>query len=94
MLRILRLFTNKFLLATTAFVVWMLFFDQNDWGSQRQNRQRLRALNENIDYLNREIAQMDSDRAALLNDPKALERFARERYRMKRDGEDLYVVEP
>lgn len=93
-MRLLRLFTNKFVLSTTAFVVWMLFFDQNDWGSQRQSRQRLKALNENIDYLNKEIARMDSERAALLDDPNALERFARERYRMKRDGEDLYVVEP
>jgi cell division protein FtsB len=93
-MRLLRLITNKYLIAAAAFGVWMLFFDQNDWQSQRESKKKLELLDQNIEYLNAEIDQMDKERTALTNDPKALERFARERYRMKRDGEDLYVVEP
>ncbi len=89
----LRLFFNKYLWAAAAFCIWMMFFDQNDWTGQRQSRARLRELEENTRYMNAEIASLDSQREALQSDPKALERFAREKYRMKRDGEDLYVIE-
>lgn len=93
-MRLLRRFFNKYLLAGSLFVVWMLFFDRNDYMSQQRAKKQLVELRQSIDYLNREIAAMDSERTALLNNPEALEKFAREKYRMKRDGEDLYVVQP
>lgn len=93
MRRAFRLLTNKFLLATVAFAVWMIFFDQNDLASIRERRARLTETKENIARLEREIEQMDSTRVARQTDPLALETYAREQYRMKRDGEDLYVVE-
>jgi cell division protein FtsB len=46
-----------------------------------------------IAYLNDEIARMNGERHDLLNNPRVLEQYARESYRMKHDGEDVYVVE-
>ncbi len=89
----MRLIFNKYLWAAVAFCVWMMFFDQNDWTGQRQSRQHLRELQENTVYLTAEISALDSQKKALLREPLALEKFAREKYRMKRDGEDLYVIE-
>jgi Tfp pilus assembly protein PilN len=89
----LRLFFNKYLWAAAAFCIWMMFFDQNDWTGQRQSRQYLRELQENTVYLTAEIVSLDSQKKALLHSPLSLEKFAREKYRMKRDGEDLYVIE-
>ena len=92
-MRFLRLLTNKFLIATAAFAVWMIFFDQNDLASIRERRAKLEDTKDHIIRLTREIEQMDSTRIARQRDPHALETYAREQYRMKRDGEDLYVVE-
>ena len=72
----------------------MLFFDQNDWTSQQKAKAHLHELDETILFLNKEIAAMDSQRSAIMQNPEALEKFAREKYRMKRDGEDLYVITP
>lgn len=82
------------MLTLAGFGVWMMFLDRNDWVSQQEAKAKLQGLQENIQYLNREIEVMDSQRVAMLNNPEALEKFARERYRMKRDGEDLYVIQP
>lgn len=90
----LRLIFNKYILVLALFVVWMMAFDRNDFASQRRSKVHLQELRQSISYLNGEIARMDSERVALMQNPEALEKFAREKYRMKRDGEDLYVIQP
>ncbi|XZF16629.1 FtsB family cell division protein [Chitinophagaceae bacterium MMS25-I14] len=92
-MKLLRIISNKFLLTTVAFVVWMLFFDQNDFFSQQEKKQDLQDTKDNIAYLNGEIVKMEQDYNRLISDPKKLEQVARERYHMKRDNEDLYVIE-
>lgn len=92
-MKLLRILSNKFLVTTAIFVVWMLFFDQNDFFSQKERRQELQDTKDNIEYLNAEISGMEKDYNALVSDPKKLEQYAREHYRMKRDNEDLYVIE-
>lgn len=91
--RVFRLFINKYTVVTAGFAIWMLFFDTNDYQSQREREQELEDTKQDIAFLNQEIAQMEADYQALIKDPKVLERYAREHYRMKRDTEDLYVVE-
>ncbi len=93
-MKLLRKIFNKYVIALSLFVVWMLFFDRNDYMSQQRAKAQLAGLRQSIAHLNGEIAAMDSERNALLNKPEALEKFAREKYRMKRDGEDLYVLQP
>ncbi len=93
-MNILRLFFNKYVLVLSLFIVWMMFFDRNDFASQRRSKEHLQELRQSIDYLHAEITRMDSERVGLLQNPEALEKFAREKYRMKRDGEDLYVLQP
>lgn len=85
--------TNKFVLSAVAFAVWMLFFDQNDWMSMQQRRKELKGVNDNIAYLNGEVARMEKEHTDLVTNPRKLEQFAREQFRMKRDNEDLYIIE-
>ena len=92
-MRFLRFLYNKYFLTAVAFVVFMAFFDQNDWFSQKERQAHLHELQENIAFLSRQIDTLDEDYNALMRDPVALERYAREHYRMKRDSEDLYIVE-
>ncbi len=93
MKKALRIATNKYLLTAIVFVVWVGYFDRNDWFTQRQRQRDLESTKENIGYLRAEIADMKAQRDGLKNDPAVLEKFARENYRMKKDNEDVYVFE-
>lgn len=88
-----KILTNKFLLTAVAFVVWMVYFDQNDWLLQRQRKKELQATRDDIAYLNSEINKMENEQAELAKNPKKLEQYARENFKMKKDNEDLYLIE-
>jgi cell division protein DivIC len=88
-----RILTNKFLLTGVAFAVWISFFDQNDWIDQRQRQKELNAVKNDIAYLNAEISKMQQQRNDLVSNPTLLEKYARETYHLKRDTEDVYVVQ-
>jgi cell division protein DivIC len=93
MKKVVGFLTNKFLLTALIFGVWMTWFDQNDFGSQRERAKNLKDTKDNIAYLQKEIAGMEKEHYDLTNDPEKLERFAREEYKMKRDNEDIYVID-
>lgn len=91
--KIFALLFNKYLITSVAFVVWMTFFDQNDWMTQRNTRKELDEIQESIRLMTAETDAMEKDLVLLKNDAGRLEQFAREKYRMKRDNEDLYIIE-
>ncbi len=93
MKKVLKVITNKYFITGLAFVIWCAFFDQNDWISLHGKQKELDTLKSNIAYLNSEIDKMSDERNALLSDNKKLEQYARETYRMKRDNEDIYVID-
>lgn len=93
MKKLISFFTNKYILTMLAFGIWMFFFDQNDWKAQQERNNDLAATEHNIQYLNEEIAKLEYEHKQLTSNPERLEQFARENYRMKRDNEDVYVVE-
>ncbi len=92
-MRFLRIIFNKYLLTAAGFIVLMMYFDQADWISQQARQQELNSVKDNISYLQTEVSRIESEYDAIRNDPQALEQYAREHYRMKRDTEDLYIVE-
>ncbi|MCU0335972.1 MAG: septum formation initiator family protein [Chitinophagaceae bacterium] len=83
---------NRYVLALAAFAVWMAFFDKNDFFTQQARKAELEALNEKIGYYRQQIAATQQELQALQNDPGTLERYAREKYFMKRPNEDIYVL--
>ena len=85
--------TNKYLVALSFFVVWMLFFDQRDYFQQRERREELKKLEAKKRYYVQEIEKTQKELTDLQNNPAALEKFAREHYLMKKDGEDIYIIE-
>jgi cell division protein FtsB len=84
---------NKYLLTSLFFLTWMLFFDHNDLFLQIARSRELSKLNAGRDFYR---AQIDSTRIILegiRNDPSKLETIARERYLMKRDEEQVFVID-
>ncbi len=90
---LLRIVTNKFLITGVAFAVWMIYFDQNNWTAQEDRNREIRETERKITYLTSEIERMEREYALLQNSPEYLERYAREAYRLKRDNEDVYIIE-
>lgn len=92
MKKIIALLKNKYILTVIALSVWVLFFDKNDLRTQIDLRREVKQLQEERNYYAREIAGITSDIRDLNTNPKTLEKFAREKYLMKRDNEDIFVI--
>lgn len=92
MTRLLNLFSNKYFLATFAFAVWMLFFDRNDLMSQYEYRSQVTKLEEEKAFYTKESEQAIKDLDELSTNREMLEKFAREKYLMKKDNEDVFVI--
>jgi cell division protein DivIC len=83
---------NKYLLTGLAFFIWLAFFDRNNLVSQFRTFNVLKDLKTEKKFY---IDQAITDSAALhdLNtDTASMERYAREKYMMKRDSEDIYII--
>ncbi len=92
MKRLIALVKNKYFLVTMAFVVWMVFFDKNDLYSQYQSYKDVRSMQQERDYCLKQTTQVSNDLDELSSNPQKLEKFAREKYLMKKDNEDVFVI--
>lgn len=84
--------TNKYLLAAVFFIVWLLFFDHNDLMLQYRRGQELKEVRAKADYYREKIAETRKEVASLRENAASLEKVAREKYLMKKDNEDLFII--
>ncbi|MCX2479032.1 septum formation initiator family protein [Pedobacter sp. MC2016-15] len=90
--RVLDIFRNKYFLSAAAFVVWMLFFDKNDMLSQYEYRAEVNKLQDEKDFYEKETAKVKKDLNELNTNLNTAEKFAREKYFMKKDNEDVFII--
>jgi len=83
---------NFYFLTGLLFIVWMLFIDSNDFISQYRLSRTVKDLEERKEYYQKNIEELSQQFEQRQNDPDYIEKFAREKYFMKKEGEDLYVV--
>ncbi|HTR31217.1 MAG TPA: septum formation initiator family protein [Puia sp.] len=84
---------NRYVLTGTGFVVWMLFFDSRDLiTSHFRERHELIRLEESKKYYEQQISATRRELDRLKTNPAVLERYARERFLMKKDNEDLFRI--
>ena len=83
---------NKYFVAFGVFAAIMLFFDKNDVFTQSARKKQLRELQESKQYYTDRIASERKELEELKSNPGTLEKYAREKYLMKRDNEDLYLI--
>jgi cell division protein FtsB len=90
--KIFKFFTNIFVLIVLVFAVWMTFFDENSYLVHREFNKEIDELEKTIKFYEDRI---NEDRATIkkLQDSLELERFAREKYLMKKKNEDIYLIE-
>lgn len=86
------LFTNKYLISGIAFAIWMMFFDTNDFPLQIRRVRELDKIEQNEKNMAFKISNTQQELKLLKTNPKTLEKYAREKYMMKKDNEELYIV--
>jgi cell division protein DivIC len=92
MFRLRSILTSKYLITGMAFAIWMLFFDRNDITLQLKRVHELNKLQESEKLMTKLIADTKQELGLLKTDPQTLEKYAREKYLMKRDNEDLFII--
>lgn len=86
-----RILSNKYLLISLLFLIWMLFFDSNSWLVHRELNAHIEKLKQDIDYYQKEIAH---DKALIknLDELEEVKEYAREHYFMKRPEEEIFII--
>ena len=92
MKKIIHYLKNKYVITFFALLVWILFFDRYDFFSQMEQRKELKKLRADRDYYKEEIKKNGEDLKELKTNPKTLEKYAREKYLMKKDDEEIFVI--
>jgi len=83
---------STYILILILFVVWMIFFDTNSYFIHNELNQDIKALEENKEFYKTEI---EKDKVFLdkMKDSNEVEKYAREKYYLKKEGEDIYIIE-
>ena len=84
---------NFYSLGIIFFIIWMLVFDSNDWISRYRMGAKLRDLESEKEYYLEKIEEVKKDRNELMGTNELLEKYAREKYLMKKESEDIFIVE-
>ncbi|POS02106.1 septum formation initiator [Flavobacterium croceum DSM 17960] len=88
----LKTLANKYVLVSLFFVIWMVFLDNYSLLNHRELDKVINKLEDNKSYFQQEIKK-DEKSIKKLQDINEIERFAREKYFMKRDSEDIYIID-
>jgi len=87
-----KFFTNLYVITSLLFLFWMLFMDTNSMIFHKELNNEIRDLTEQRNKLKIEI-EKDKKLINDLNDIDNYEKFARENFYMKKDDEEIYIIE-
>lgn len=83
---------NKYLLTGVFFLIWMFFFDPKDLSNEFQRKSRFNELQKSEEHLNDMIKETRQELSQLKTNARTIEKYAREKYMMKKDNEDLFIL--
>ena len=87
------IFRNFYFITGMTFLVWMTFLDSNDLINRFRLSAKLRSLENEKEYYPEKIQAVEKDRQELMGTTQLLEKFAREKYLMKKQTEDIFIIE-
>ncbi|WP_022829324.1 FtsB family cell division protein [Sphingobacterium paucimobilis] len=90
--RIVSLVKNRFLISGVAFLIWMCFFDRYDFATQIGYQQERNKLELEKEFYSTETDNIEKAIKDAQFNPGEIQRIARERYKMKKANEDVYVI--
>lgn len=87
-----KIFTNKFVIATAIFTIWMTFFDTNDFFTHKTLNEEIDKLESEKEYYHEKLLQEQKSYNELKFNKEAREKYARENYFMKKNNEDIFII--
>ena len=84
--------SNQYVWVLLFFSTWMIFLDNYSYFDHRVLNKQINELEDNKKYYQDEIKK-DQQNIKQLNNPEQIEKYAREKYYMKKDSEDIYIIE-
>lgn len=88
----IKLLKNKYIASVLVFVLWISFFDRNDLFTQWDRKQELNKLESSASFYEKEIAHTKKDLTDLNGNPAIIEKFAREKFFLKKPDEEIFLV--
>ncbi len=79
-------------MAGVSFLVWMLFFNEKDLFSELKKKDKLKELQKSEKHLSKIIKETKQELGQLKTNAQTIEKYAREKYLMKKDNEDLFII--
>lgn len=86
-------FKNFYLMTGFCFLIWMMFLDSNDLISRFKMTAKVRSLENEKEFYLEKISEVEKDRQELMTNKELLEKFAREKYLMKKESEDIFIIQ-
>ncbi|MFV0237685.1 MAG: FtsB family cell division protein [Flavobacteriales bacterium] len=83
---------NKYVLIIGLFVVWMTFFDDASLLQHIRIDQEIERLEEDRNFYKNQLESVKTELKKVQDDPKSIEKIARERFYMKKNHEDIFVI--
>lgn len=87
-----KLFSNIYILITTVFLIWILFLDSNSVVVNIKLKSQINDLENKINQLQKEI-EIDKKLIANLKNLDSLEKYGREKHFMKKQNEEIFIIE-
>ncbi len=87
------IFRNFYVVTGLCFLIWLTFLDSNDLISRFSLSAKLHSLENEKEYYEKKIKEVEQDRKELMTNKELLEKFAREKYLMKKETEDVFVIQ-
>ncbi|MCH8546681.1 MAG: septum formation initiator family protein [Cryomorphaceae bacterium] len=88
-----RIISNRYVLMTLAFSIWMTFLDIHSCQVHREIDREMADIESSVEYYKEEIAKDEEMLFQLQSNTDMLETFAREQYFLRRPNEEIYIVE-
>lgn len=83
---------NKYVIIITLFIIWIVFFDNYNLIRQSKIKKEIKQLEENKNFYYKEIKKDSTEYHELLNSDEKKEKFAREKFLMRKENEDVYII--
>jgi len=90
---LLPLLRNKYSLSLIGFFVWIVFLDSNNFIERTFHLRQMHRLEKDKIFYEEKIKDDRAKLEELESNPANLEKFAREHYLMKKDNEDVFIIE-
>lgn len=84
---------HKYLITIAAFLVIIVFLDENSLIQRQKHQQEINTLKAEIERYRQQFEEDTRKLKELTNNPEAMEKIAREKYLMKRPNEDVFIFE-